>query len=61
MAFFGLHLAFISKDKGYTRFRTMHSAVPLTIAILGSALSFKLGNFLYSKFFGWRSFFVPFD
>jgi len=61
IAFFGLHLGFIAKDKGYQRFRTMQKCIPLMIAILGSAFSFKVGNFLYSKFFGWRSFFVPFE
>lgn len=35
--------------------------MPTLLAVLGSVMSFKVANFYYSRFFGLRSSFVPFE
>jgi hypothetical protein len=61
LAFLIIFLVAIRKDAGYQEYRQQFCCVPGLIAALGSIMSFKVGNFYYSKFFGQRSFCVPFE
>jgi hypothetical protein len=61
IAFFIIFMVAIRKDQGYQEYRRQFCCVPGIIASLGSIMSFKVANFYYSKFFGLRSFCVPFE